>query len=664
MYANNLEVNDYEMEYAEKILLGDKGVFDDDRRNYIKNLDTLDLHAVPGSGKTTLLLAKLLILEKKLPLKNDQGVLVLSHTNTAVDEIKYKIGIHCPKLFTYPNFIGTIQSFVNEFLAIPYFEDKMKKKIISIDEELYYKKINEFYINTQNYSLKKWIDQKHDPIKFLQNIRFDVSFNLISGMNEISSDFELKDKDSSSYKGLRSMKSGLLNKGMLHYDDAYNLAFKYIIDRPFIIEILNCRFKYVFVDEMQDMDIHQYNLLELLFSCIGKNVSIYQRIGDNNQAIYYKLNKSENVWKNRDIVVTINGSNRLTPINALLVSRFALDGVEVEGLNHKDNNIKPILYIFQKEKCKCNVIERYAKDIAEIYNAVSGNPVIKVISWRKKGDEEHKTSLSSYCPKYSDLKNDKSVVGILEVCHSNSFSIACNFIIEYIVSTLRTNDVFLNNEVITKSCYYKYLEENDEFNITDFRLKQYFWCLQLFKDDLTVINSINTYILEFTKRVSENSIIFKECGNFKKNNISEDECTRCKVFGKRIEVCSAHSVKGQTHDATLFLESFYDGKFESDILAEVINGRKVYDLISDKTKEIEELKKEIEKLNGNKGTKTRLLKVSKLLKDISKIKEYTKLVFVGLSRAKGVVAYGMSKDKFDQYKKVGIEELWDVREIK
>lgn len=88
------------------------------------NLDTIDLQAVPWSGKTTALLAKLLILERKMPLSNGWGILVLSHTNTAVDEIKDKLELIAPKLFKFPNFIGTIQSFVDEFLVKPYMYNK------------------------------------------------------------------------------------------------------------------------------------------------------------------------------------------------------------------------------------------------------------------------------------------------------------------------------------------------------------------------------------------------------------------------------------------------------------------------------------------------------------------------------------------------------------
>ena len=93
-----------DIDYAEKILLPKGASFDPERLDFINNFSTIDLQAVPGSGKTTALLAKLLILGTKLPLENNRGILILSHTNKAVDEIKERIGNYCPRLFYYPKF--------------------------------------------------------------------------------------------------------------------------------------------------------------------------------------------------------------------------------------------------------------------------------------------------------------------------------------------------------------------------------------------------------------------------------------------------------------------------------------------------------------------------------------------------------------------------------
>ena len=54
-----------------------------------------------------------------MPLENNQGICVLTNTNVSIDEIKSKLGNKADILFKYPNHFGTIQSFVDKFLAIP-----------------------------------------------------------------------------------------------------------------------------------------------------------------------------------------------------------------------------------------------------------------------------------------------------------------------------------------------------------------------------------------------------------------------------------------------------------------------------------------------------------------------------------------------------------------
>ena len=78
--------------FAERLLLPEGKIFDDERRAFIRRLDALDLQAVPGSGKTTALLAKLVILDRHLPFEDGSAILVISHTNAAVDEMpKYRV---------------------------------------------------------------------------------------------------------------------------------------------------------------------------------------------------------------------------------------------------------------------------------------------------------------------------------------------------------------------------------------------------------------------------------------------------------------------------------------------------------------------------------------------------------------------------------------------
>ncbi|ENX65000.1 hypothetical protein F884_01249 [Acinetobacter sp. CIP 102143] len=293
--SQTVEITDEDIRYAENILLPQGKTFDDERRKFICNLSTIDLQAVPGSGKTTALLAKLLILETKLPLSDGSGILVLSHTNAAVDEIKERIHQYCPKLFRYPHFIGTIQSFVNEFLAIPYYLFKLKKKPLRIDNEIYAEQI-EFALS---YNTKIALSKR--SINYI-----DILSNSFISNKQILQHFWSNDEvtipkigsHTNTYKELATIKINLLKTGILSFGDCYALAQKYLSNYPIIHKIINKRFQYVFIDEMQDMDTHQYELIEKIFTENNDTNTIIQRIGDKNQSIYNSI-KAESIWQDR-----------------------------------------------------------------------------------------------------------------------------------------------------------------------------------------------------------------------------------------------------------------------------------------------------------------------------------------------------------------------------
>ncbi|UPQ79728.1 AAA family ATPase [Flavobacterium azooxidireducens] len=131
---------------AAKLLIGGN-IFDRERIEFITNLDTCDLLAVPGSGKTTALMAKLYCLSKQMPFSDGSGILVLAHTNNAVDEIEKKLKKNCPHLFEYPNFVGTIQSFVNKYLASQACFEKYGSYISKNDKEVFEKEALKFYFS-------------------------------------------------------------------------------------------------------------------------------------------------------------------------------------------------------------------------------------------------------------------------------------------------------------------------------------------------------------------------------------------------------------------------------------------------------------------------------------------------------------------------------------
>jgi superfamily I DNA/RNA helicase len=145
-----------EIQYAHSILLNGKPDFEQDKIDIIECNESQDIKACPGSGKTTTLLAKLIILANRMPLPNNQGICVLTHTNVAIDEIKSKLGNKADILFKYPNHFGTIQSFVDKFLAIPIYKLLWNSSPKRIDNNAAYDQIKKSFLY-KKYDEKKCI---------------------------------------------------------------------------------------------------------------------------------------------------------------------------------------------------------------------------------------------------------------------------------------------------------------------------------------------------------------------------------------------------------------------------------------------------------------------------------------------------------------------------
>lgn len=642
-----INITDADIIYAEKILLRENQHFDAERIAFIKNLETIDLQAVPGSGKTTALLAKLVILEKHMPLENNSGILVISHTNAAVDEIRDRIGKYCPKLFSYPNFVGTIQSFVDSFLAIPYYVNRFKTKPFRIDNEIYDEQVERFYTNTNNYGLKGYLDRQNDGLSFLKSIRGTTQGKLKSYINGNPDDFKLKDSTKKTYKSLLKFKVNLIQKGYLHFDDAYTLAEFQLAIAPHNKILLQKRFKYVFVDEMQDMDIHQYELLEELFYDEGNSFAFFQRIGDKNQAIFNGSAKLEEIWNNRKNTLYLNGSHRLNSKTAPIVENLALTPNEVVGRNKNQDNseieIKPHIIVFDNTTIK-NVIPKFSEIIVEFQE--NGNipeqafNSFKAIAWRKENEDADKIGLSDYWSDYSvagykkqiDFKVLKDYLLFLDKEKKTLESVRKN-ILNALLKVMRMENILdENSRFYSKRKLLQFLKEKFTNEYEELKLHIYKWSIGIIKGKSEEIfdlvkEYIPTFLQFFDKEISHSNGFVNNESEINIENIEIVEQTNIyKSDNIEIEIGTIHSAKGQTHTATLYLETFYQGKYESEYLKELF---------------LEEA------INKNGVYRKQAFKMS----------------YVGFSRPTHLLCIAIHKDRFDRDLSDINNEIWEVVEL-
>jgi DNA helicase II / ATP-dependent DNA helicase PcrA len=646
-----IKITNIEITYAERVLLCEGQEFDDEGKTFIKNLETIDLQAVPGSGKTTALLAKLLILEKHLPFDNGSGIMVISHTNAAIDEIKSQIERFCPKLFSFPNFVGTIQGFVDKYLATPYYLNHYKKKIYKIDDETYYEKAESYYNKMSDSSAKLWINNKNDPLSFLKNMRFDTELNLTKGINgKISLKSE---NNSTTFKVFKKMKCNLLEWGYLHFDDAYFLANLYLKKFPRIKKLLQKRFQYIFVDEMQDMDKHQYDLLEEIFFDSGNSTSKYQRIGDKNQAIFNGSSKLDNIWKdNRDDDLILKGSYRLTEEVANIVKHFGLEFVDIEGrfIDCNGSNIKPHVFVFDNNTIT-NVIPEFARLINKFKREqkLPDNPknAHKAIAWRKEKLNDGRIGLQNYWDKFNvNEHNPKEDYSCLEsyLLHydkdKNTLESIRKSILNALLKILRDENILDDNgRNYTKKKLLSLLKESNEEQHEKLNLLLYQWSIGIIrgkKDDVysELKNYIPGFLNIFGKQIDKTNDFIEASANLEQVTDSTDFLVPTKdntyeKDGTKIEVSTIHAVKGQTHTATLYLETYYhqDGRGEN---------AKSY-----------ESQRLIEQIKGNKTEND--------MKD--RAKQSAKMVYVGLSRPTHLLCLAIHKDRF------AIDDFTDKWEI-
>lgn len=158
------QISDQDIQTVEELLLPHGAHFPEDARNVIRCWHSTDVAACPGSGKTTVLLAKLKLLADRMPLENGAGICVLSHTNVAIDEIKNRLSAYADRLLSYPNYIGTIQSFVDRFVTMPYLRSISGQNVHVIDGLIYAQHmLNEIEHNKKYYALKYVIELNFNP---------------------------------------------------------------------------------------------------------------------------------------------------------------------------------------------------------------------------------------------------------------------------------------------------------------------------------------------------------------------------------------------------------------------------------------------------------------------------------------------------------------------
>ncbi|MEC0276150.1 UvrD-helicase domain-containing protein, partial [Peribacillus frigoritolerans] len=405
-----------DVEAAERLLLKEGAKFDEDEKVPIISCmdESIDVIACPGSGKTTTLLAKLCILSEKMPFDDGKGIAIITHTNVAIEEIKSKLGYKSDIFFNYPNFFGTIHSFIDKYLALPFYKETFNSNIVSINDDIYNLKLTRKLVPFSN--LDKFIfarviaQSKGKRLSRSELVKLKETF-----LNSIYMDFEqehivfksngktlVKDPEKDIYKELYQLfYKDMLGQGYLRYMDSYLLGKLYIYKHPDVCKFFSKRFKYLFVDETQDNSYIQNDILKILFD---QGETIVQRFGDPNQGIYEEKNLvTSQVIIPTTTVYEISKSMRYSESIANFINplRVFNNGKELVG-NSDVKNIAPHLIIFDKEKIS-EVREKFI-ELIQSYELTNDKHPFKAVGWVGYNENPERLTIQSYFPQYVSQK--------------------------------------------------------------------------------------------------------------------------------------------------------------------------------------------------------------------------------------------------------------------
>lgn len=587
-------IDDQDIEWVSELMnLKD---LDEPRKEYLKSLTTLDVSACPGSGKTTLLVAKLAIIARKWnnPVR---GLCVLSHTNVAREEIEHKLGGNevCQKLLSYPHFIDTIHAFVNRFLATPWLLSS-GYKLTAIDNDLTIKIRRRSLTEPQYLSLNTFLEKKFVTFDSLRLGKADFSNPLASFPSG---------PDSNSYKYAASAIKHSSEQGYFCYDEIFVLGGALLDANPEIGSILSQRFPFVFIDEMQDTSEMQNSFLSRIFSR-SSSATCVQRVGDPNQAIFEGDALSEtDSFPDPTRYLSISNSFRFNATISKIANGFAYYPVNPSGLigvrkTGEDETISHTIFVFPDNDTS-GVLDAYGFHLIETFpREVLNRSIVTAIGAVHKeaadiepGHKHYPKTISHYWECYQSKTANFSfkpntlpeyiLMAQIRKNSNNNLHRSVNFLahgIAHLANLTAESNVFgshvrihreINNKLVTndieKQIYHDFIRR---FVVESEGLNEYKW------------NTLKPALLNLGK-ILGGDIESQPVQDFLSWSVSPDlldQVAQAETnstpsnsylylngeYSVNIQLGSIHMAKGQTHLATLILETFNTVHFFDKLL--------------------------------------------------------------------------------------------------
>ena len=247
------------------------------------------VRACPGSGKTYSVAARLAERMSNWPL-NYQGIAAISFTNAAWKEIERQVTTHfnIVKPIPYPHFLGTIDSFVNRFIFLPFGHLVMgcAERPVLVGEP------------HGPWSGKGFVDS------LFPNMTYDIDGNIYP-INKRAMPPKWENN-----KYIVPTKRRLIKAGYATQSDANYFAMKILEAYPNVAKSVIQRFPLFLIDEAQDTSDIQMRIIDLLIENGLENIML---VGDPDQAIFewhgakpQLFIEKFDAWKENSIILNEN----------------------------------------------------------------------------------------------------------------------------------------------------------------------------------------------------------------------------------------------------------------------------------------------------------------------------------------------------------------------
>ena len=262
--------------------------------------------ASAGSGKTSVLTKRIRRLLQEVNSKFH--ILALTFTNKAANEMEERLAD--VEEIDRRAFIGTFHSFCLDIIqkhgyAIglgeqPFIFEKNDDRISLLIQ---------VFEKPENWDLKKYYVEKDKKgqMQFINNALSYISLKKknLKGIEK----FDYLDNDIENIK-IQKMYNEyndlLESQKAMDFDDVILKAYQIFSYRPEIAKLYRKQFKYIFIDEAQDLNFSQYELLKLL--CNGEHENVMM-VGDTKQSLY-NFNGSDIKFMQENFMLDFNAEKK------------------------------------------------------------------------------------------------------------------------------------------------------------------------------------------------------------------------------------------------------------------------------------------------------------------------------------------------------------------